>query len=464
MPVHISDSAIYRNSWATPELRALFDDTALTAGWIEVMVALAETEAEFGLIPAVAASQLADACPVIQIDEAFFTEVREDFERTNHSLLGLIRALQRRCPGDSGEWLCYGATVQDITDTHTARILVKVRDIFEGQLASVAAVLCALARRHRDTPMCGRTHGQPGLPITFGFKAAGWLDEIQRHRQRHEEVGARLGVGQLAGGVGSLSSLGPDALLLQQRFFEKLGLMAPAVSWTASRDRLAEWLNLLALITATADRIGHEVYNLQRTEIGELGEGFVPGTVGSITMPQKRNPEIAEHLGTLARVVRYHAAHMSENLVHDHERDGRAWKGEWILLPGACLATGKALALLNSLLGHLDVNVDRMRDNLLATKGFVQAERVMLTLAPKLGKQSSHALVYRVAMEATERGITLREAVLTEPQIVAQLGVAGIENIFNAEQSTGCCAQMVDRVLTQTGALPTGRVLAPQKH
>ena len=189
MPVHISDSAIYRNSWGTSELRALFDDAALTAGWIEVMVVLAETEAEFGLVPAAAASELAVACRAVPLDEVFFAEVREDFERTNHSMLGLIRALQRRCPGDSGEWLCYGATVQDITDTHTARILVKVRDIFEDQLTRVATVLCDLARRYRDTPMCGRTHGQPGLSITFGFKAAGWLDEIQRHCQRLDEVG-----------------------------------------------------------------------------------------------------------------------------------------------------------------------------------------------------------------------------------------------------------------------------------
>ncbi|MGH8554295.1 MAG: class-II fumarase/aspartase family protein [Gammaproteobacteria bacterium] len=449
MSVHISDSAIYRNSWGTPELRALFDDAALTAGWIEVMVVLAEAEAEFGLIPVPAANQIADACRSVTLDEVFFREVREDFDRTNHSLLGLIRALQRRCPGDSGEWLCYGATVQDITDTHTARILVEVRDIFEDQLASTATVLRDLASRYRDTPMCGRTHGQPGLPITFGFKAAGWLDEIHRHRQRLDEVGARIGVGQLAGGVGSLSSLGPEALALQGRFLEKLGLIAPVISWTASRDRLAEWLNLLALMTATADRIGHEVYNLQRPEIGELSEGFVPGTVGSITMPQKRNPEISEHLGTLARVVRYQAAHMGENLVHDHERDGRAWKGEWALLPEACLAAGKALALLHDLLEHLEVNVERMRDNLLANKGFMQAEQVMLALAPKLGRQSAHALVYRVAMDAAAHGTPLREALLAEAQIVAQLGVAGIESLFDVGQSTGCCAQMVDRVLAQ---------------
>jgi adenylosuccinate lyase len=451
MPVHISDHAIYRNSWSTPELRALFDDAAQVAGWIEVMAVLAETQAEFGLIPAAAAGHLAAACRAISPDEAFFAEIRDDFERTHHSLLGLIRALQRRCPGDSGEWLCYGATVQDVTDTHTARVLVQVREIFRARLADIAEILAGLARRHRDTPLCGRTHGQPGLPITFGFKAAGWLDEIWRHRQRLDAVGSRLGVGQLAGGVGSLSSFGDHALAVQQRFLGKLGLTVPAISWTAARDRLAEWLNLLALMAATADRIGHEVYNLQRPEIGELSEGFVPGAVGSITMPQKRNPEISEHLGTLSRLVRHQAAAMLENLVHDHERDGRSWKGEWAILPGACLATGKVLNLLYELLEHLEVREDRMRENLAATRGFVYGERIMLALAPLMGKQSAHALVYRVAMTAVERGRGFREAVLAEPEIVSRLGAAAIENLFDPAESTGFCGKMVDRVLAEAG-------------
>ena len=449
MSVHISDSAIFRHAWTTPELRELFEDTALVAGWIEVMAVLAETQAEFGLIPAPAAARLAKACRVIPIDARLLAEAREGYELTNHSLLGLIQALQRRCPGDSGEWLCYGATVLDLTDTHTARLLLRVCESYRRQLAAIADVLRGLARRHRDTPMCGRTHGQPGLPITFGFKAAGWLDEIQRHRRRLEDTTGRLGVGQLAGGVGSLSSLGPDALDLQRRFFEKLGLAIPAIAWTASRDRLADWLNLLTLITATADRIGHEIYNLQRPEIGELSEGFVSGTVGSITMPQKRNPEISEHLGTLARTVRHQAAHMAENLVHDHERDGRSWKGEWLLLPGACLAAGKALALLHTLLDNLEVNPERMLENLLATRGFVYGERVMLALAPRLGKQSAHARVYRVAMAAAERGQPLKDAVLTEPDLVSVLGAEEIERLFDLKESTGCCGLMVDQVLAE---------------
>lgn len=449
MSIHISDSVIFKNSWSTPELRALFEDTALIRGWIEVMVVLAETEAAFDLIPADAAIQLAKVYQNIQLDEPFLQEVREGFEQSNHSLLGLIRALQRQSPGDSGEWWCYGATVQDITDTHTARLLLKVRQILAEQLDKLTETLSDLAQRYRNTPMCGRTHGQPGLPITAGFKFAGWLDEIHRHRQRISEIGKRLGTGQLGGGVGSLSSFGLNALPLQKQFFAQLGLDAPGISWTASRDRLAEWLNLLTLMTATADRIGHEIYNLQRPEICEVSEGFVSGTVGSITMPQKRNPEISEHLGTLARTVRHQAEQMNENLVSDHERDGRSWKGEWVILPGACLTTQKALALLQILLENLQVHTERMSDNLLATKGFIHAEQVMLSLTPKLGKQSAHALVYQVAMLASEQGIGLKEALLAKPEVVSLLGLQGIESLFELQQSTGCCGQMVDQVVTE---------------
>lgn len=447
MSVHISDSNIFQNSWSTAEMRALFDDQALLRGWIAVMVALAETEAEFGLVPCQAAEQLAAVSQTIQFDEAFLAEVRNGFEESNHSLLGLIRALQRRSPGSSGEWWCYGATVQDITDTHMAQLLLKVQEALAIQLDTLVATLCELALRYRDTPMCGRTHGQPGLPITAGFKFAGWLDELYRHRQRISEIGSRINVGQLAGGVGSLSSFGPDGLILQQRFFNKLGLAAPNISWTASRDRLAEWLNLLTLITASADRIGHEIYNLQRPEIGEISEGFVAGNVGSITMPQKRNPEISEHLGTLARSVRHQAAMMNENLVHDHERDGRSWKGEWAILPGACLTSQKALTLLQTLLKNLQINAGRMHENLWSTNGFIHAEQIMLALTPSLGKQSAHALVYQVAMQASEQSINFKAALLTNQQVVSILGSDGIESLCKLQQTIGCCGQMVDRVV-----------------
>lgn len=449
MPVHLIDSLIYQNSWGTAELRALFDDVPRTRAWLEILAVLAETQAEFGLIPADAARDVAATCRTVELDAAFFEEVRAGFEATNHSTLGLIRALQRRCPGDSGEWVYYGATVQDLTDTWMMLVLRQVRAIVERELAEIEAHLRRLAAGHRDTLMVGRTHGQPGLPITFGFKAAGWAAEVRRHRQRLAELAPRMDIGQLAGGVGSLSSLGPRGLELQARFLARLGLRPAAISWTTARDVLAEWFNLLALIAGTGDKIGHEVYNLQRPEIGEVSEGFVTGTVGSITMPHKRNPELAEHLGTLARVIRHHAALMAESLVHDHERDGRSWKAEWAILAETCLAAGKHLALLRALVAGLIVHADRMRANLEATGGFVLSEALMLALAAKMGKQGAHTLVYEVAMAARAAGRPLKEAVLDEPAVRVHLSAEEIEALFDYRRHTGQCGAMVDRVLAE---------------
>jgi adenylosuccinate lyase len=449
MPVHLTDSLIYRNSWGSPELRDLFDDVPRTRSWLEILAVLAETQAEYGLIPLDAARAVATTCRTVELDFAFFEEVRAGFEATNHSTLGLILALQRRCPGNSGEWLYYGATVQDITDTWMALVLQRMREIVSRELNQIENNLSRLAAEHRNTIMAGRTHGQIGLPITFGFKAAIWAMEVRRHRQRLAELTCRLNVGQLAGGVGSLSSLGSDALELQMSFMERLGLNTPTISWTTTRDSLAEWFNLLTLIASTSDKIGQEVYNLQRSEIGELSEGFVPGTVGSITMPHKRNPEISEHLGTLARVIRHNSSLIVESLVHDHERDGRSWKAEWAVLGETCLAEGKLLALLETLTANLVIHEDRMLSNLEATGGFVLSEAVMLELAKRIGKQSAHKLVYETAMKAYVTGRELKEAILNDPQVNALLSTTEIESLFDYNQHIGQCSAMVDKVLAE---------------
>src|SRR3990172_4684043 len=231
MPVHITDSLIYRNSWGTEATRALFDDEPRTRAWLEILAALAEAQAEVGLIPADAAPEVARACRTLPLDAEFFEEVRQGFEATNHSTLGLIKAVQRRCAGNAGEWVYYGATVQDLTDTWMMMALNRVWQIAYREWRAIEANLLKLAEAHRDTVMAGRTHGQPGLPITFGFKAAVWASEVRRHLERLSEIEPRLGVGQLAGGVGSLSSLGPRGMELQEKFFARLGLRPPDILW-----------------------------------------------------------------------------------------------------------------------------------------------------------------------------------------------------------------------------------------
>lgn len=447
MATHISDFTLYGSSWTTPETSELFSEESLVRGWVEVMVALAQVQAEYELIPAEAAREISSAFANLDIDGELLAEAGQDFRKSNHSLIGLIRALQQRCGKSGGEWLCYGATVHDITDTHMCRTLITVLDLFVSRIAQLEQDLARLALEHRNTPMCGRTHGQVGLPITFGYKVATWLDEFERHRQRLNELRARLAVGQLCGGVGSLSSLGPRAESIQQTFCKKLNLSPPAISWTTSRDRYAEWLNNLALIAASGDRIGQEIYNLQRPEIDEVAEGFVSGTVGSITMPQKRNPEISEHLGTLARLVRHHASWMMENLVHDHERDGRSWKGEWLIIPECSMVTDKVLVMLRLLIPNLVVKKDNMLKNLAAAGGMIFSEAVMLKLSAKVGKQTAHRYVYDCAMLAHETGNGFRK-ILEEDAAVSRLLEPGeLDECFELERSTGHCAAMVERII-----------------
>ena len=295
--------------------------------------------------------------------------------------------------------------------------------------------------------MAGRTHGQHGPPITFGYKATVWAWEVRRHIQRLGELGKRLGMVQMCGGVGSLSSLGPRGFELQQKFASRLGLRPPEISWITARDGIVEWFQVLTLISGTADKIGHEVYNLQRPEIAELKEGVSPGTVGSITMPHKRNPEIAEHLGTLARVIRHNAALIAESQVHDHERDGRAWKAEWAVLAETGMAAAKLLRLLETMTRRLEIDAVRARANLERTAGLMSSEAVMLALAEKVGKQTAHRLVYDTAKAVQTEGGSLRDALLGDESMREHLSSEQIEQLFDLERQVGLCREMVDRVV-----------------
>ncbi len=446
--IHISDSVIYGDIWASSEMKAIFTEESRLQGWLEVIAALAEAQEELDIIPAGAGSGIRAACRYDLVD---WERVRRDYCLSGHSLMGIIRELQRLAGEPAGEWVCYGVTVQDVTDTWMSVALQRAWEIVDADLRDVSAILLELARVHRDTPMAGRTHGQEGLPITFGFKAAVWFAEVRRHLARLASLRERLGEGQLCGGVGSLSSFGDRGFALQERFMAKLGLRPPVISWINSRDVLVEYLYVLTMIGNTCDKMAHEVYNLQRSEIGELAEGREFGQIGSITMPHKRNPELAEHIGVLARQVRQGAHACSENMVWDHERDGRAWKSEWAWLPAIFVQMGALLQHTRRLFTGLEVNRERMLENLERTGGRVCSEAVMLGLARKIGKQKAHELVYRVAVEAEKRGCSFAEALRRDESVGEQLTEAELEELLRPERAAGLCGAFVERVLAEGG-------------
>ncbi len=437
MVSRLTDSQLYGHLWGTEELRAVFEERARLQGWLDVLAALAKAQGELGIIPAQAAQAIVRSASVDRLDLAF---VAEETRSTGHSTLGLIRGLQRILPPDAQEWVYYGATVQDLSDTWTALAMKRVGAVVWRDLREVEVLLLALAERYRDTLMVGRTHAQPGAPITFGYKAAVWAGEIRRHLERLREGAPRWLVGQLAGAVGSLAFFGERGLELRARFCSKLGLADPAISWTTSRDRLAEFLLLLAMATSTLAKIGTEIYELQRPEIGELREPATAESVGSITMPHKRNPELAEHLVTLSRLVRAQAVLVLEGMIQEHERDGRAWKVEWPAFPDACLLAGASLSFARSILAGLEVNESAMRRNLEASRGFYASEQVLAALSPVLGKHRAQALLQEALRVGQEQGVSLEEALHSYLEQLPDRSRILAPN-------PGCAPEMVDEVI-----------------
>jgi adenylosuccinate lyase len=436
-------TAVFAHLWETPETGELFGDEGRTRAWLSVYGALAREQGELGLIPAGAAEAIAARCSQ-PVDLA---AVAEATRRSGHSTLGLIRVLGADLDATAREWLSYGATVQDVADTWTGLVAARMLAIADRDLAAIDASLVALATSHRHAVMLGRTHGQPGLPITFGFKAAVWIAEVRRHRERLAQARPRLAVGQLGGAVGTLSAWGTAGPELQRRVLDRLGLAAPDISWLSARDRVAELVGLLALVTGTLAKVGNEVYNLQRPEIGELSETPTEGVVGSITMPQKRNPERSEHLSTLARLVRADAGTALEGLVSEHERDAAAWKTEWALLPRACGAAAAALAIAAELAAGLRVHEARMRENLEAERGYVLAEPVMLALGATVGPRRAHELIHAAAARGHDRGLAFRDALAGDDEIAARLGPDRLDDLLRPEAALGATDILVDRVI-----------------
>jgi adenylosuccinate lyase len=438
----VTDSTLYRHLWGTDEARAIFDEPARLRSWLAILVALADAQAELGIVPAEAAQAIRAGAVAERLDLSF---VASETRRTGHSTLGLIHGLQRMLPASAAEWVYYGITVQDLTDTWTALAVRSVGSILWRDLRAVEGLLLGLAERHRDTAMAGRTHGQGGSPITFGFKAGSWADEVGRHLERLRQGASRWLVGQLAGGVGTLAFFGEAGPRLRHRFCERLGLADPGMSWTTSRDRLAEFTTLLAMVSGTLARIGNEVYQLQRPEIGELREATRPGVVGSITMPHKRNPETAEHLVTLWRLIRGAAGTTQEGMVQEHERDGRGWKAEWVAFPEACQLTVTALDLARRLLEGLEVDERRMAGNLSAQGGFATSEALLAALAPRVGKHRAQDLLQRVLGEARRQGRSLEEAAAGS-EVARELMTGELRSLLERPQ-TGAAGAMVDEVV-----------------
>jgi len=426
------DCTVLRDLYGTEEVRRELGSVALVQSWLDAERALAEAEAQAGVIPAAAAARIAAEARAELYD---LDSLRAGVEDSQHPLVPLIRALVERC-GDAGGYVHWGATTQDIVDTAMVLRARRAAGPIDRDLGAAAAAAAGLAAAHASDIMPGRTHGQHAVPISFGLKAAVWADELGRARERLAAAVAALGI-QLGGAAGTLAALGDDAREVRGRFAAVLGLPEPAVPWHVARDRVRDLAHALDQLAGAAERIAAEIVRLQSVEVAEVREPAGSGHVGSSTMPQKRNPMTSEYVIASARLLHGAAAVVTASPAHAGERDMGLWAAEWVAVPQALILAGGVAAKLARVLAGLEVDAARMRRNVGITQGGIMAEAVMMRLAAALGHEEAHRVVGAAAAAAAVRGEPLARALREDPRVTEHLHPGELETMLDPDGYLG---------------------------
>jgi adenylosuccinate lyase len=321
-------------------------------------------------------------------------------------------------------------------------VLRQAHRVFLRLIGEALGAMADLAERGADMAMAGRTHGQHAVPATFGYKVAVWIDELLRHVERLRQAGPRLFVAMLGGGAGTFASLGKQGPPVQAAIGRQLGFGSMTVPSRALGDHLAENICLLGLLAATCGKIGREVYTLMKTEFGEVEEPVPPGTVGSSTMPQKRNPKLCQDIIAAAAEVRAMVPLALEAMTTEHEAD----RTTSVMMDGAearaCIATGDMLARLGEVMRGLKVDPKRMRANLDLGGGLIMAEAVMLDLGAAIGRQHAHDVVYDAAQTTVVEGKSFSDLLAADPRVTKHMNRKAIDKLLDPTAYTGLCADM----------------------
>jgi adenylosuccinate lyase len=423
--------------YTTPEMRKLWSEEEKFALWLEVERAVAWAQGELGLIPKEVSKELETS--------SFDLHEIEEFEaETQHDLLSFLKSVERRM-GKWSNYLHFGLTSYDVVDTALALRLRKACELINGMLGELSTTLKDLALKYKYTPMIGRTHGIWAQPITFGLKCLSWWAETERNRSRLEEVQERISYGKLSGAVGGYS-LPPQ---VEELVLDRLKLKPePVATQVVPRDRHAELLMVLGLIASGFERIATELRNLQRSELGEVSEGFASGQLGSSAMPHKRNPIRCERICGLARVIRSYLTAGYETIALWGERDLTNSSVERITLPDSTTLLHYTGNLLTQVLKGLQVYPERMLKNLESAQGQFYSQPLLMALIRKgMARDEAYKLVQRLSFQTERESRELKAVARADEAIMSRLSPEELKEIFDLNQFF----KEVDYIYKKTG-------------
>lgn len=411
--------------YTLPEMGAIWSEENKFRTWLRVEIAAARAMADLGIIPA-------KAFRVIEKKAAFDIRRIDEIEaEVNHDVIAFLTSVAEFV-GPESKYIHFGMTSSDVLDTSLALQLKEAAELIDKKLARALAVIRSLARRHKMTPIMGRTHGVFAEPTSLGLKFAMWYTELARGRQRFKAAVKEVSVGKVSGAVGNFANLDPA---VETRICRELKLKAAAVSTQIiQRDRHAAFLTALALMASSLEKFATEIRNLQRTEVGELQEGFARGQKGSSAMPHKKNPITAERVAGLARVLRGNALAAMENIALWHERDITHSSVERVIIPDSCILMDYILEKFIAVLSNLVVNARRMHENIYSTGGLVFSQRLLLKLAGPAGnRERAYKMVQENAMQAHAGKGRFIDLVKRDRRIAALLSASEIDECFTLE-------------------------------
>tara|TARA_A100001037_G_scaffold306130_1_gene349427 strand:+ start:8124 stop:9449 length:1326 start_codon:yes stop_codon:yes gene_type:complete len=424
-------------------LEVIFSERGQFERYLQFEAALAEAEAELGLIPEEAAREIVRVAVFETLD---MNKLNSDTLRTGYPIAPMVRQLTAACRDDLGQFVHWGSTTQDVMDTG---LVLQIRDSLihiEDDLKQLARSLADLAQRHRDTLMVARTFGGHALPFTFGAKVARWLSSVCRHLERLEQLRPRVLVGEFGGAVGTLASFGTHGAKIRERLMSKLELAEPLAVWHAARDSVAECATFLGLVTSTLGKIGHDVTTLCTSDVGEVFEPVSGGRDASSTLPQKQNPVYSGRVVANARVVASHVSLLLEAARQDHERGPQGFI-EKRTLPDTFVLTGETLVTTLHIIGGLRVDEERMRANLDASGGTIMAEAATMALSPHLGRLKAKDLVHDACERVGAESVDLVTVLGADPEVTQHLTPEQLARTMDPANYLGNVGEEIDRVV-----------------